>query len=229
MIRKAVPDDWDMISSISARAGYDDYINTQFGSSYLNAGNVYVHLSKKIDGFIKLEPLADRSLWFSGLRVDPESWRSHIATDLLNYGFEYAISNRYTSLRGMVETSNIPSIRLMESFGLSVVEKYFFFLGGIDISNYEKLNSYSGNYVNKDWKFDTVGEPVYFDDHRKVYLHSERLLYYTVLDGTDFTYTDNGTTCAPENISQFIKLKPDLDFNSGYVFEKKTPAIIDNL
>jgi len=229
MIRKASPDDWNMISSISARAGYDDYINTHFGRSYLEAGNVYVHISKEIDGFIKLEPLADRSLWFSGLRVDPESWRNHIATDLLNYAFDYAISNRYTSLRCMVQTANMPSIRLMESYGLSVAEKYVFFLGGIDISNYEKLNSYSGNYINKDWKFDRVGDTIYLNGNRKVYLHSGGILYYTILDGTDFTYTGNGTTCAPENISQFIKLKPDPDFNSGYIFEKKIPAIKDNL
>ncbi len=206
MIRKAGIEDWNIISSISARAGYDDYINNYSGISYLNAGNVYVHAAKEIDGFIKLDPLADGSLWFSGLRVDPDSRRNHVAIDLINYASGLTINSRCLSLRCMVESSNVPSRNLMESSGLSVVEKYFFFQGGIDISNYKTIANYSGNYVNKEWKFDSRGEFFYSRGNNKVYVHSGRLLYHTALAGDQFDYNGEGTTCAPENIARFIKV-----------------------
>ena len=229
MIRKANVEDWESISSISARAGYDDYINMEFGRSYLDGHDVYVHISQEIDGFIKLEPLDDKSLWFSGLRVDPESRRKRIGTKLLKFALDHAINNGYKSLRCMVETNNIPSIRLMESFGLSVVDKYFFFSGGIDISDFEKSYSYSGNYANKEWKFDSAHETVYSQGNRQVYLHTGRMLYYTVLSGDEFKYTDEGSTCAPESIAPFIKLQPDYGFKSGYIFEMETSHRPDNL
>ena len=229
MIRKANVEDWESISSISARAGYDDYINIEVGRAYLDGQDVYVHISQEIDGFIKLEPLADKSLWFSGLRVRPESRRNHVGTKLLKFALDHAINNGYTSLRCMVETNNIPSIRLMESFGLSVVDKYFFFSGGIDISGFEESYSHGGNYANKEWKFDSVYETVYSQGNRQVYLHAGRIPYYTVLSGDEFKYTDEGSTCTPETIAPFIRLQPDYGFQSGYIFEMETRHVPDNL
>ena len=47
------------------------------------------------------------------------------------------------------------------------------------------------------------------------------MTYYTVLEGSDFEYVPEGSTCDPDYLSSFIKLKPDLEFVSGYVFAKK--------
>jgi hypothetical protein len=57
-----------------------------------------------------------------------------------------------------------------------------------------------------------------------VYKYQGRILYNTVLNGFDFHYTDNGTTCVPEHLAKQIKLRPDPDFNAGYIFEKNIVA-----
>ena len=54
MIRQANMDDWNNVSDISARAGYDDYINAHHGPAYLDTGDVYVIIDQTIEGFIKL-------------------------------------------------------------------------------------------------------------------------------------------------------------------------------
>ncbi|EQB70601.1 MAG: hypothetical protein AMDU4_FER2C00238G0034 [Ferroplasma sp. Type II] len=221
MIRKANPGDWNSVSHISSTAGYDDYINTHYGPSYLNSGNVYVSDNSGIDGFIKIEALKDNSLWFSGLRVSQESRRKHIATTMLEYTHKCAMKNGYNSMRCMVETNNIPSIKLMESFSMSIVQKYDFFLGGIDISSYTFNQKLKHGLVNKEWKFDSEYKGIYEIGNNQIYAYPGNLTYYTVLEGADFDYVPEGSTCVPDYLSSFIKLKPDSEFVSGYVFEKK--------
>ncbi|WP_337860919.1 GNAT family N-acetyltransferase [Ferroplasma sp.] len=220
MIRKATQVDWDALSIISARAGYDDYINSEYGSSFLDTGTVYVSENSNIDGFIKIEPLEDMALWFSGLRVSSESWRKHIGTALLQYIYKYAGENSFNSLRCMVETTNIPSIKLMQSFGMSVKEKFNFFLGGIDLSEYKFIKFKPENFVNKQWKFDKKCDGIYINGENRVYIYRGRMDYYTILNGSDFKYTKDGTTCIPESLSIHLNLQPDQGFPSGYIFEK---------
>lgn len=221
MIRQANNDDWEYISDISARSGYDDYINTQYGPSYLDARNVYVIIDETIQGFIKLEKLNDCSLWFSGLRVRPESRRKHLGTQLLDFAYGFAYRNGLHSLRCMVETSNEPSIRLMDSYGMRVVSKFFFFVGGIDISNYLYGSTKLDNFINKDWKFEHNNDKVYRKGTAQVALYREKLEYYTILSGTSFKYTGTGTTCAPEGLARYVELPNDQEFPSGYIFEKQ--------
>ncbi len=224
MIRQATHDDWEYISDISARSGYDDYINTQYGPSYLNSCNVYVIIDKTIQGFIKLEKLTDRALWFSGLRVNPESRRKRLGTQLLDFAYGFAYRNGLNTLRCMVETGNWPSIKLMESYGMGVVSKFFFFIGGIDTSNYLYKETKLNNFINKEWKFEHNSGKVYRKGNAQVAIYRERREYYTVLSGTSFEYNDTGTTCAPEGIARYIKLPTDGEFPSGYIFEKQVTS-----
>jgi GNAT superfamily N-acetyltransferase len=220
MIRQANRDDWIFVSDISARAGYDDYINAHHGPAYLDTGNVYLIVEENIEGFIKLEKLDDGSLWFSGLRVSPESRRKHLGTKLLDFAFHFASCNGLTSLRCLVETGNYPSIKLMDSYGMRVVAKFYFFLGGIDISDYFFKSRQSNSLVNKQWKFQHSSENIYRKGNAQISLYKGEIEYYTVLAGESFRYTDTGTTCAPSGLARRVKLPPDPEFPSGYIFDK---------
>ncbi|WMT50413.1 MAG: GNAT family N-acetyltransferase [Ferroplasma sp.] len=221
MIRQANRDDWDSVSDISARSGYDDYINAHHGPAYLDNGDVYVIVDQTIRGFIKLEKLDDGSLWFSGLRVSPESRRAHMGTKLLDFALNFASANGLHPMRCLVETGNYPSIRLMDSYGMRPVAKFYFFLGGIDISDYAFKSTESGSFINKQWKFVRNNENVFRKGGAQIALYKGALEYYTALSGKSFRYTGTGTTCAPAGIARYVSLPPDPEFPSGYIFEKQ--------
>lgn len=220
MIRQANMDDWNNVSDISARAGYDDYINAHHGPAYLDTGDVYVIIDQTIEGFIKLEKMDDGSLWFSGLRISPESRRKHLGTKLLDFALNFASGKGLTYLRCLVEASNYPSIKLMDSYGMKPVAKFYFFLGGIDISDYAFKSTRSRGFINKQWKFMRNNEKVFRNGVAQIVFYRSELEYYTVLSGKSFMYTDNGTTCAPAGIARYLGLPPDPEFPSGYIFEK---------
>jgi GNAT superfamily N-acetyltransferase len=220
MIRQADQGDWDYISSISAKAGYDDYINSSYGPSYLDEKNVYVIIDDKIEGFIKLDKLGDGALWFSGLRISPDSRRKHMGTRLMDFAYEFAKLNGCNSLRGLVETANYSSIKLMDSFGMKAITKFYFFSGGIDISDYTYKSTELSGFVDKQWKFEHNHEKVYRKGSANVFFYKGKLDNYTVLSGNSFKYIDTGMTCASEGIARYITLKPFPEFESGYIFEK---------
>jgi hypothetical protein len=62
MIRQANRDDWIFVSDISARAGYDDYINAHHGPAYLDTGNVYLIVEENIEGFIKEKKFLEKKI-----------------------------------------------------------------------------------------------------------------------------------------------------------------------
>ena len=91
-ITVAGADNWNEISNISMKSGYEDYIN-KVGSTYLDDGIVLLsYIDETASGFLKLEEMPDNSAWLSGIRVLPEFRRMHIGSNLTEKAIELARS-----------------------------------------------------------------------------------------------------------------------------------------
>ncbi|GGM67642.1 hypothetical protein GCM10007108_02090 [Thermogymnomonas acidicola] len=149
--RLARQEDWGQISSISSRAGYDDYIN-QVGPAYLQVGRIYVAEEERIMGFVKVEDLPDGSTWASGMRVAPEFRRLGVASSLM----EHAISSeaaRSDEMRLIVEDSNTPSLNLVSKLGFRKVSGFEFHRGNPLLGETEDVEIERGSFLNIGWRF----------------------------------------------------------------------------
>lgn len=153
MIRKATREDWPAISDISRRSGYVDYINME-GLSFLSDGEVLVvEESNQVRGFTKIEYLPDNTCWFSGLRVDPDYWRSGYGGMLTDESIAMARARSCPSARMLVYEDNFRSLKLSQKRGFREVLGYHFFHGLPDTDDFENGRSKVVGYVNIGWKF----------------------------------------------------------------------------
>ncbi len=228
MIRKATVDDWPSVSDISRRSGYEDYIN-RMGISYLDDGEVWLYEDGRIKGFSKIEYLPDNSVWFSGLRVDPDYWRSGIGQQLSEASLKAGTERGCTSARLLVYEDNAKSLGLVEKMGFQVVAKYNFIHG---IPNLEDFNSdevaQDHGLINVGWKFveASMAHPV------KTLLYSSTK--WSVMGTGDNTFEiltareplslseGLGFTCAKSSLdlSKTVSDYAGLDISSGFVLEK---------
>ena len=228
MIRKASVDDWPSISDISRRSGYEDYIN-RIGIAYLDEGEVWLYEDTRIKGFSKIEFLSDNSVWFSGLRVDPDYWRSGIGQQLSEASLKAGTERGCTSARLLVYEDNAKSLGLVEKMGFRIVSKYNFIYG---IPNLEDFN-FDGvlidhGLINVGWKFVQAS---------KAYPVKAQLYYSTkwsVMGTGDNTFEilsareplslskGLGFTCAKSSLdlSKTVSDCSGLDISSGFVLEK---------
>ncbi|MEM0139927.1 MAG: GNAT family N-acetyltransferase [Ferroplasma sp.] len=220
MIRKATIADWPYISEISAISGYEDYIN-RIGAGYLAQGDVFVNDASAITGFMKVESMPDNSMWISGLRVHPDHRRMNIASDLLQYAYSIARSTGKGYVRALVESTNYKSIGLMKKNGMSIEETFDFYNGGIDTSEYKRRDLKISHLVYYDWRFIKACKGFLASNSALVYADMPESPTYTVIYGSDFTYTDKGSTCAPASYRNSINLKRVDDFPSGELFQRK--------
>ncbi len=228
MIRKATADDWPSISDISRRSGYEDYIN-RMGISYLDEGEVWLYEDGRIKGFSKIEYLSDNSVWFSGLRVDPDYWRSGIGQQLSEASMKAGAERGCTSARLLVYEDNAKSLGLVEKMGFRIVSKYNFIYG---IPNLENFNSeellLDHGLINVSWKFVEASK-----------IHPVKALLYSSTKWSVLGTGDNtfeilsareplalseglGFTCAKSSLdlSKTVSNYAELDISSGFVLEK---------
>ncbi len=228
MIRKATKDDWPSISDISRRSGYEDYIN-RVGISYLDEGEVWLYEDGRIKGFSKIEYLSDNSVWLSGLRVDPDYWRSGIGQQLSEASLKAGAERDCTSARLLVYEDNAKSLGLVEKMGFRIVSKYNFIYG---IPSLEHLSSeeivLDHGLINVGWKFLEASK----DHPAKALLYSSKK--WSILGTGNNTFEilnarepislseGLGFTCAkssldlPKTVSDYA----EHDISSGYVLEK---------
>lgn len=229
MIRRATSDDWPSISNISRRSGYEDYIN-RVGNAYLDHGEVLVYDEGRIKGFAKVEYLPDGSVWFSGLRVDPEYWRSGIGLKITEASLEMAKKRDCPYARLLVYDDNMRSLNLVEKIGFNQVEKYTFLHGLPDLSTFLQEDSAIENgMINIGWKFvdaskvPSIKGTRYSRDKWEI-LETNDTTFEILRTGNSRIYLDGeGFTCAKNSITleNCVENYKDLEVSSGYVLEKR--------
>ena len=228
MIRKATLGDWPSISDISSRSGYEDYIN-RLGSSYLDEGEVLVYEDGSIMGFAKIEFLEDNSVWFSGLRVDPDHWRSGIGRKLTEASLKLATERKATIARLLVYDDNEKSLSLVEKMGFQKIEKYAFLNGMPDTGSMESTSTHPGKgLINIGWKFIDASKCarstaiLYYREKLKILGAGGRTFEILSSGDSKIALSGDGYTCAKEavDLAGCISNYNDLEASSGYVFEK---------
>lgn len=231
MIRKANRDDWPSISEVSRRSGYEDYIN-EIGISYLDEGEVIVFEEEKIKAFAKMEFLPDNAIWFSGMRVDPDYWRSGIGFKLTEYSLKYAVERKCTTARLLVFDDNFRSLNLVEKMGFRKIQKYRFIRGVPDLKDFDQ-QEYLVNQglFNQNWVFiDASKTPginsVLNKRDRWKIIKGESMTFEILSTGDGKIFLDgNGFTCAKDSVdlSGSIYGYDELSVTSGYILEKTLP------
>ena len=228
MIRKATPGDWPSISDISRRSGYEDYIN-RTGSSYLEEGEVLLYEDGSIKAFSKIEYLPDNSVWFSGLRVDPDYWRSGIGQKLSEASLKFGTEKGCATARLLVYDDNTRSLGLVEKLGFRMVGKYNFIYGTPNLEDFDTVEvALDQGLINLGWKFMEASKahPV------KASLHSFN--EWRILETGEKTFEilhtgkpislsgKEGFTCARSsmNLTETVHDYAGLDISSGFVLEK---------
>ncbi len=229
MIRKATRQDWPSISEVSRRSGYEDYING-IGASYLDTGEVIVYEEEKIMGFAKLEFLPDNSVWLSGMRVDPDYWRSGIGHKMTEYSLKLAVERNCTTARLLVFDDNFKSLSLVEKRGFKKIQKYRFLEGVPDLKDFEQQEFLVGDgLLNQNWVFmDTsktsgVNSSLYTRDNWRI-IDSDRKTFEIISTGKEkLSLGGNGFTCAKESVdlSKCIFNYEELSISSGFILEKR--------
>lgn len=229
MIRKASHDDWPAISDISRRSGYEDYIN-RVGISYIDEGDVLVYEEDRIKGFAKIEYLPDNSVWFSGLRVDPNYWRSGIGQKLTEGSLGTAADRKCTAARLLVYEDNAKSLSLVEKMGFHLVEKYNFIYGIPDTEGFSINKSIIRHgFINLGWKFADASKmtPIkgsyYSLDGWNILETNERTFEILSEGEQGITFKGDGFTCAKASLdlTNCIANYNSLEVSSGLVLEKE--------
>ena len=228
MIRQAIDEDWDQISEVSKRSGYEDYINHE-GKSYLKWGEVLVYEDRTIGGFSKIEYLDDCSAWLSGLRVHPAYWRRGIGTKLTEASIELALEHNCTSARMLINDENEASLNLSLKLGFRIIES-FYFLDGIPVL--DRFKTSETNYyglLNRGWKFTKNKGPVLSsvrgDTNARWAVYRGDSDTAQILQKSDepLEFTGSGYTCISSsiNLNTILEKHLDLEFTFAHVLEKK--------
>ncbi len=230
VIREAFQPDWPEISRVSRESGYVDYIN-EIGPTYINWGKTLVCADSRIDGFLKMEFLPDRSIYLSGLRVSPEARRKGVGIALTEYALQEARSGKMKVARLLIEPGNVPSLALAKKIGFNEIRAYHFFVGNIDVSNLKPAPS-GDDVINAGWTFYRAGGPdseYYSGDVIRVALfksgeawnHGQP--YFTVLSGEELVINEgNGLVSVPDELLNMLTGEPKKNpgFEKALLLEK---------
>ena len=228
MIRLAKKEDWPLISEVSKRSGYEDYIN-YLGPAFLDEGEVLVYEDTRIRAFTKIEHLPDNSIWLSGLRVDPDYWRKGIGTMLTDASIERGVQKGCTAARLLIYEDNFRSLRLAEKGGFVRIEKFDFFEGVPDTTGFTRGLIETDGLVNLGWKFMMSAGPhkltaeSYEEDGWKIISTNERTFQICSMGRMQISFKEGGFTCARSSLVTNSLLNPFKieGFSSGFVLEKR--------
>lgn len=223
MIRISTPEDWEQISTVSRKSGYEDYIN-HIGPDYLNEGVVLVLDEGGITGFSKIEFLQDNSVWLSGLRVDPDHWRSGIGTRLTEASMKMAAERNCTTARMIVADDNYRSLNLVEKKGFRKVEKYYFYSGVVNLEGFQGREVDYDGFLNFGWKFASVSGKVRILEHDgwTVAATNARTTHIISAGTSRISLKGDGFTSVPSGIDvgDILEEFREPDFRTGYLLEK---------
>lgn len=224
MIRPATEDDWQAISNISTRSGYIDYIN-MVGPSYLSDGEVLVYENPDIQGFTKIEYMPDNSAWFSGLRVDPDHWRSGIAKQLTDYGLKRVTERRCSAVRLLVFSDNLRSLKLVDKMGFKKIQEYNFYNGIPEVHGFEKSTVRIDGLVNHGWEFarsDNEKFTLYKNSGWQFLSTNEHTFEILSIGDGKIHFVEGGFTCVKSSLgtSALLDSFQGGDFPSGFILEK---------
>ncbi len=226
-IAKASLQDWESIRRISSVSGYDDYIG-KIGPSYLKDGTVLAVYDTELIAFMKLEFLGDRSVWLSGLRVDPSRRREGIATYLTKGGLEHARSKGCMVARMIISSTNTPSVNLAKRLGFQPILDYQFYEGAVDTSGFSLLEEVPRYPLFLVWKVMIPDSNMKVDGRYLVRGESRMFLtergdttYYHLLSGNDFSFTEGDSIIVVERGRFHLTNMKRLEgFEEGLVFQK---------
>ena len=230
-ITVAGADNWNEISNISMKSGYEDYIN-KVGPTYLDDGIVLLsYIDETASGFLKLEEMPDNSAWLSGIRVLPEFRRMHIGSNLTEKAIELARSQGLIMARMLIHAENYSSLSLAQKVGFSKVCKMAFFRGVStnNMTNIQTMKNYP-TLLNLGWKFvkpiDSVIEKVMPNMYRSK--NGSEIIeignsYQITQWGSDLDFNNYGFSCMEVVSKLSDEACPYLldDFDFGLIFEKK--------
>lgn len=227
LIREAREEDWDYISAISRKSGYNDYIN-EIGPLYMKDGTVIVaELGGMIVGFAKVEYSPDNTTWLGGLRVHPAYRRMGIAKSLSERLLKVSKSKGASFSRLLIEPSNVKSLNIAEKFGFKKIKSYRFYLGGVDLSDYQEYSEHDDLYVNIGWSFVRGGLAAsrsgkfYRKEGNRVFFNKERSSYHVLSLEHPVSITKDGITTVEDGIetNDLLPLHPLEDFPKGILLE----------
>lgn len=223
MIRQATEGDWPAISNISTKSGYIDYINN-VGPSYLREGEVFVFEDPDIQGFTKIEYMPDNSAWFSGLRVDPDHWRSGIGQKLTDFSLKRVADLKCSVVRMLVFGDNIRSLKLVDKMGFTKIREYNFYYGIPDVKAFDKSTIRSDGLVNFGWEFahSDGSFTLYRGMGWELLSTNERTFEILSIGDDSLEFDEGGFTCMKSDLgsSKLLESLPREDISSGFVLEK---------
>lgn len=224
--RQASRSDWEAISRISTRSGYNDYIN-RIGPEYIDDGIVTLaEEDGEIMGFSKVDWLPDGCTWLSGLRVDPAHWRKGAGSALTSKAVEISREGGAKAARMLIEESNTGSRALSLKLGFREVEKYVFLEGQPVLVNFRETGFSSDERIAMGWRFVHGSENVdsgrfLTDGESTVYINDERPSCHVLVPGGKLEGSGDGMTiCRADEydgrMSGFHKMG---DFGPGLLYE----------
>ncbi len=231
MIEKATGKDWQKISEISKRSGYEDYIN-RIGPSYLDSGTVFTWKENgEITGFLKIEFLQDNSAWMSGLRVDPDFRRMSMGSHLTSAAVVCAANSGASYVRMLIHDGNFKSSGLALKLGFYRVSRFAFFTGipqGESITDPDAGQETEIHYLNTGWTFIQYSYAkaagaryVKFGKHGIAVTVSGRD-YQIINPDHNISLSGEGYTCMEIHgrIPEYFEKSLQKDFDYASVFEK---------
>lgn len=220
---------WDEISEISSRSGYMNYIN-RLGPSYLDEGWVLLsYVEGRAAGFMKVEEMEDKSVWFSGVRVLPEFRRMHIGSSLTERACEFARENGFRSARLLIHEDNLSSIAMVKKIGFTMISEMAFLKGLLtDGMQEEKSLKVIPNLINLGWKFAVPSDSIlekatYFRSKGGAEVIRMGKTFQITRWAPDLEFIDDGISCIeieeklPANAQKYLLE----DFDYGQIFEYK--------
>ena len=151
-IRRAIPEDWDQISRLSAISGYEDYIN-EMGPAFLDDGTILIAENRIPIGFMKISTLPDNFAWFSAVRVHPDYRRLGVGNSLMKEALKLADDGKTRGCRLMIENSNFRSKGLALKNGFHVVLDLLLFEGGFSRDGLMRSKIEDDEFFSMGWEF----------------------------------------------------------------------------
>ncbi len=227
-IRDATPGDWDSVSRISRRSGYEDYINNHWGPSYLEDGRVLIAEDGEALGFGRVDILPDGAAWLSGLRVDPDHWREGVGSRITSRLVEVSGEMGAYAARMIVENSNHRSRKLSEKLGFYNAMEFRFFGAGLDLSRYRETEYHEASYVSLRWRFvraeriPSLPGKFYSNGKNTVFLNEEGNTYFVLVATEPLKQGGEGMTIwSKENFREDLCKLPELEhFPLAVLYEK---------
>ena len=129
MIRKAIPDDKDIILNFCQDTfSWGDYIS-EIWDFWINEGFLLVCTQNHIPvGMCHLSFLKNSDFWIEGIRIDHTFRRKKIATNLILESEKIARNNDSHLCMMLIDAENIPSLNLAKNLKYVVDSTWYFYI-----------------------------------------------------------------------------------------------------